>query len=184
MALMSRVTKTRKSKAEVMDIYANISKFISAKKQDKYGIGKAYWRAFAQELFRLVTAAYLKKSRSRPDDLGNTWPPISKVTKDLRKAKRGWTRGKKYYRKNLIMRETDRLLDSLRPTKYTTGSYRPRKDQIWENDGYKIKFGTNVEYAKYHEDTRPVIPKRFGPWVDKASKKGMKAALKQARSKL
>ena len=66
----------------------------------------------------------------------------------------------------LIMRVTDRIFNSLEPTQGSETSYRPRRDQIAERVGNKLEIGTAVEYAKFHDQTRPVIPDGIERWVD------------------
>ena len=64
----------------------------------------------------------------------------------------------------LIMRVTDRIFNSLEPAG-GTGYYRAKKDQLYEQVSGTITLGTLVEYAKHHNDTRPVIPDNIDPWI-------------------
>jgi hypothetical protein len=77
----------------------------------------------------------------------------------------------------LIMRVTDRILNSLEPSNSGDRAYRPRKDQLYNQVGSKLEVGTLVEYAKYHNNTRPVIPDNIDPWVNQSVEIAMKKVL-------
>lgn len=78
----------------------------------------------------------------------------------------------------LIMRVTDRIVDSLRPSKAGVKSYRPVKDQIYEREGNKAELGTSVPYARFHNKTRPVIPDDINEWIEQGSKLAMDETIK------
>ena len=69
----------------------------------------------------------------------------------------------------LIMRVTDSIYNSLKPSKPGTRGYRPRKNQIYEQAGKTLRLGTEVEYAKFHNKTRPVIPENANEWASEAT---------------
>lgn len=80
----------------------------------------------------------------------------------------------------LIMRETDRIYNSLEPSLAGKRGYRPRKEQLFSVNQGSITIGTEVPYAQYHDGTRPVIPNDIDKWVDEATEIAMEAALERA----
>ena len=78
----------------------------------------------------------------------------------------------------LIMRVTDAIFNSLKPSEGSSQQYRPKKDQIYNVVNGKLEIGTLVEYAKYHNDSRPVIPKNISPWV----KEGVAIAMEEVKN--
>lgn len=65
-----------------------------------------------------------------------------------------------------IMRLSDKIYNSLTPSSLgVKGFYRPRKDQLFEVSTDKISIGTKVDYARFHNETRPVIPENISPWI-------------------
>lgn len=64
----------------------------------------------------------------------------------------------------LIMRVTDKIFNSLEPSGGGV-PYRPKKNQLVDKNGTTLTLGTLVEYAKYHNKTRPVIPEDIQSWV-------------------
>ena len=69
----------------------------------------------------------------------------------------------------LIMRVTDAIYNSLEPSSSGTRGYRPRRNQIYEQVGKQLVLGTEVEYAKFHNKTRPVIPENATQWANEAT---------------
>lgn len=83
------------------------------------------------------------------------------------------------------MRETDKLIDSLMPTSLRGGfSYIPKKNQIFEFKNGTAVIGTDVEYAKFHNETRPVIPENVDLWYKKAVEEGWKAAKERVKRRI
>ena len=80
-------------------------------------------------------------------------------------------------RKELIMRVTDRIYDSLRPSGAGGFGYRPVKDQIYNQVGTQLEIGTMVEYASFHEATRPVIPLNMDQWIEQGISAAMEAVM-------
>ena len=78
-------------------------------------------------------------------------------------------------RNALIMRVTDTILNSLEPAKAGTRGYRKRQNQIYEQVGATLSLGTEVEYAKFHNKTRPVIPDNAQIWADECISIGFRA---------
>lgn len=75
----------------------------------------------------------------------------------------------------LIMRVTDSIFNSLKPSKSGSQGYRPRKNQIYEQVGKTLVLGTEVSYAKFHNSTRPVIPNNAQQWADEATSSAFSA---------
>jgi len=68
----------------------------------------------------------------------------------------------------LIMRVTDQIYDSLKPSKSGSRGYRPRRNQLFEQAGKNLVLGTTVPHAKFHNKTRPVIPDNADKWASEA----------------
>ena len=68
----------------------------------------------------------------------------------------------------LIMRDTDTLYESFHPGDKGARTYRPTENQIFEVDGTTATIGTSVEYASFHNETRPTIPDNIQPWVNES----------------
>lgn len=77
----------------------------------------------------------------------------------------------------LILRVTDTLLKSLKPTEGTTGDYRPRKYQIYNIKSGSLELGSDVPYAKYHKNVRPPVPDNWREWGAEAREAGLLAAV-------
>lgn len=75
----------------------------------------------------------------------------------------------------LIMRLTQRLFRSLRPT--TQIPYRPRADQIYDARNGSFQIGTSVPYAVDVAKDRPIFPAHMEPWIQKAIDSGIQAVL-------
>ena len=71
-------------------------------------------------------------------------------------------------RQALIMRVTDSIFKSLEPTNGSGFQYRPRKNQLYNLINGKLELGTTVNYAKFHNKSRPVVPDNIEPWVKEA----------------
>ena len=69
----------------------------------------------------------------------------------------------------LIMRVTDAIFNSLKPANSGSRGYRARRNQIYEQTGKQLVLGTEVEYAKFHNNTRPVIPENADQWANEAT---------------
>jgi len=78
----------------------------------------------------------------------------------------------------LIMRVTDSIFNSLKPSEGSDYSYRPNKNQIYNRVNNKLEIGTKIEYAKYHNNSRPVIPKDIDPWIEEARDHAMEIVKK------
>lgn len=171
--------KTSWSEESVRDLINRIPKIISGDEPDEHGIRKVYSKVFLQELLSQIHEAYLVKSKGGEDNLGNSWPPIKQSTK-YGKANKKLLQGisnvlgaeASANKRDLIMIETGLILRSLTPSK---SGYR--KYQIAKYENGKFTVGTEVEYAKYHENSRPVIPHNIEPWVEQASNKAMEAVV-------
>jgi hypothetical protein len=68
----------------------------------------------------------------------------------------------------LIMRVTDTIYNSLAPGKAGARTYRPPANQVFEIEGTTVTMGTDVPYAHFHNNTRPVIPDNIQPWIDES----------------
>ena len=77
----------------------------------------------------------------------------------------------------LIMRITDAIYNSLQPTEGSDRYYRKRNNQLAEIEGTKLTLGTTVSYAKYHNQTRPVIPNNADLWIEDAVNLATNAAI-------
>ena len=77
-------------------------------------------------------------------------------------------------RKVEILRISDKLYLSLSPGKYdaTSGYQKKNSRQVFQLQAGKLTIGTNVEYASYHDDSRPVWPDEMGVWIDRAMSAG------------
>jgi len=84
----------------------------------------------------------------------------------------------------LIMRITDRIFDSLEPSINSNRGYRPKKNQLYKQTGNKLEIGTLVEYAKYHNKSRPVIPDNYEPWVRIATEKAMSEVINHIKDRV
>ena len=69
----------------------------------------------------------------------------------------------------LIMRVTDAIFNSLEPANSGSRGYRARRNQIYKQVGKQLVLGTEVEYAKFHNKTRPVIPENANEWASEAT---------------
>ena len=69
----------------------------------------------------------------------------------------------------LIMRVTDAIFNSLKPSSSGSRGYRARHNQIYEQVGKQLVLGTEVEYARFHNNTRPVIPDNAEQWASEAT---------------
>jgi len=76
----------------------------------------------------------------------------------------------------LIMRVTDAIYNSLEPAKGGM-NYRPRKNQLVEIVGGVLTVGTLVDYAKFHNNSRPVIPEDISKWTKESMDIAFKAAM-------
>ena len=82
------------------------------------------------------------------------------------KANGAMTKKKLLANRNVkIMRVTDTIFNSLQPSEGSPTQYRPRKNQIYNLVNGKLELGTLVEYAKYHNNSRPVIPENISESV-------------------
>lgn len=188
---------------KVNDMLINVGNYVAGKVPDEHGVAKAFWSALASYLFHKIHEAYVIKSFGGTDELGNSWPPLAEAT--IRSSKPRQGRLKKlsdnerrglrrkgtsisddYMKtKKLIMRETDKLIDSLMPTSLRGGfSYIPKKNQIFEFKNGTAVIGTDVEYAKFHNETRPVIPENVDLWYKKAVEEGWKAAKERVKRRI
>lgn len=192
--MATRIQVKRSDIARIKDITRSIGGYISGRKTDDYGIGRVFWNTLTSYLFQKIYEAYVIKSYGGSDELGNTWEPLAESTiglkqrptsalRSFRARERKSLGGLRSVRdqRRLIMRETDRLIKSLRPSIIRgMGYYSPHPDQIVYQTRGKFTIGTNVEYAKYHNNTRPVIPDNAGEWVTEA----IQEAVGQAKKRL
>jgi|LakMenE01Jun11ns_1017448.scaffolds.fasta_scaffold9487815_2 hypothetical protein len=185
------------------EMLVNIGNYVAGKIPDEHGIAKAFWSALASYLFHKIHEAYIIKSHGGTDELGNSWPPLAERTiktspqrkgnlkrlsdNERRRLRRKGTSISDDYltTKKLIMRETDRLMNSLMPANLRAGySYSPKKDQLFEFKNGKATIGTEVEYAKFHNETRPVIPENVDLWYKQAVEEGWKAAKERVKKRI
>lgn len=77
-------------------------------------------------------------------------------------------------RKVTILRVSDKLFLSLSPGKFNPSSGYQKKNsrQVFQLQGGKLIIGTNVEYASFQDDSRPVWPEEIGTWIDRALSAG------------
>jgi hypothetical protein len=80
-------------------------------------------------------------------------------------------------RKVYIMRDTERLMNSLEPSSASPYGYRPRKEQLFKVNANTISIGSLVPYERYHRNTRPVLPDNITPWVQQAGEVAMNAVM-------
>lgn len=200
----SATIKVRQNNAlKISNMLVNVGDYVAGKIPDEHGIAKAFWSALASYLFHKIHEAYVIKSHGGTDELGNSWPPLAEST--LKTSKKRTGRLKKLSdnerrglrrkgtsisddylsTKKLIMRDTDKLIESLMPTTLRGGfSYIPKKNQQFEYKNGKAIIGTFVEYAKFHNETRPVIPENVDLWYKEAIEEGWKAARKRIRQRI
>lgn len=192
--MATRIQVKRSDIARIKNITRSIGGYISGRKTDDYGIGRVFWNTLTSYLFQKIYEAYVIKSYGGTDELGNAWEPLAESTvglkqrptsalRSFRARERKSLGGLRSVRnqRRLIMRETDRLIKSLRPSIIRgMGYYSPREDQVVYQTKGKFTIGTNVEYAKYHNNTRPVIPDNAGEWVTEA----IQEAVGQAKKRL
>lgn len=76
-----------------------------------------------------------------------------------------------------ILRVSDRLYLSLSPGKFNPASGYQKKNsrQVFQLQSGKLIIGTNVPYANFHDDSRPVWPEEIGEWIDRAMTAGQEA---------
>ncbi len=192
--MTTRIAIPRNGIAKLKELTKNIGGYISGRKLDEHGIGRVFWNTLASYLFQKIYEAYVVKSHGGTDELGNAWEPLAESTVRMKKTATSALRSsrskeKKYLRglkpershKRLIMRETDRLINSFKPSIIRGfGEYTARNDQIAYKTTRSFVIGTDVEYAKYHNSTRPVIPDNADIWV----KEAIEAAVDAARERL
>ena len=147
----------------------NLNKFGLTKKQSKVSfqdrrrglltpLENLLWKKeYSRVLFGLTKS--LNRANAEEVAAKLAWTKVKKLGAKTRKAVLG-------KRQVLIMRVTDRLMNSLEPTEANGFDYRPRKDQLYKRLKSSVELGTLVEYAKFHDKTRPVIPENIQPWVD------------------
>jgi hypothetical protein len=84
-------------------------------------------------------------------------------------------------RKVPIMQVTKKLITSLLPGKFDPGRGYKKKNgnQVFQLNRRNLKLGTELLYAEHHDDTRPIWPKNYDAWVEKAMEAGNNAV--QAR---
>lgn len=192
-AMATKITIKRDELKRIRQMIKSIGGYISGRLHDEYGIGRTFWNTLTVHLFQKIYEAYVVKSHGGTDELGNTWAPLKestvnqkiKPTKSLRSArsKESSLRGLKKPKdtRRLIMRETDRLITSLKPSIIRGSSgYSPRNEQIVYSTVSSFVIGTEVPYAKYHNSSRPVIPENAGVWVSEA----INAAVESAKSRM
>lgn len=80
-------------------------------------------------------------------------------------------------RKVEIMRVSDKLYLSLSPGKFnpSTGYKKKNSRQVFELRRGVVRIGTEVPYAAFHDETRPVWPDNVDEWIDKAIEAGTNA---------
>jgi hypothetical protein len=190
MVMSQKITIKRSELQRIKEITRSVGAYISGRKSDDYGIGRVFWNTLTINLFQRIYKAYVEKSYGAADDLGNTWPALAESTiqmksrpsgalRSARSRERKSLRGLKPLKdsRRLIMRETDRLINSLKPAiTRGQGFYTPRKDQMVYTSTRAFTIGTEVEYAKYHNKTRPVIPDNAGEWVTASINEAIVAA--------
>ena len=173
---------TRRNKRFVTGIFKNVNLYISGNASDRYGIGRVFWSTFTHSLFTSIYESYKVRSEGGTDDLGNVFKPLAKSTVASRKGLRR-LRGQPSKATNavLIMRVTDAIFRSLKPTQLSNRAYRPRKNQLAKRVRNKLEVGTLVPYAKFHDSTRPVIPDNHDVWLDRAATKAFEAVIEHIK---
>lgn len=171
------VKRTQRSIRSIRTIINNVPSYISGEKSDRYGIGRVFWSTLANEFYSQLYESYEVRAAGGQDELGNSFAPLAKSTIASRPLKRGQSslRADRESRDVLIMRVTDAIFKSLKPSKAGTNGYRKRKNQIYEQVGKTLKLGTTVKYAKFHNKTRPVIPENADEWASIATKRAFAA---------
>jgi len=124
----------------------------------------AWKRKYSTVLFKLQTR--MGEAKAKKIAAGVAWNYVKSNGAMTKKEKLG-------SRNVLIMRVTDAIFNSLKPSEGSANQYRPRKNQIYNLVNGKLEIGTTVEYAKYHNKSRPVIPDNIDPWVEEAKDKAM-----------
>lgn len=175
---MTTIKVRREDLNRVKQITKSIGGYISGRANDQYNIGNVFWNTLVAYLFQKIYEAYVVKSYGGTDELGNSWPPLAESTVSLKKRQTGALRSARTRERKLrglsspkdarrlIMRETDKLITSLKPSIIRNSSfYAPRNNQLVYRTQKSITVGTEVEYAKYHDNTRPVIPPNASIWV-------------------
>lgn len=189
----TKITIKRAELKRIRQMIKSIGGYISGRLHDEYGIGRTFWNTLTVYLFQKIHEAYIIKSYGGADELGNSWAELKdstveqkiKPTKSLRAArsKESALRGLKKPKdtRKLIMRETDRLINSLKPSIIRgTAIYSPRNEQIVYNTTTSFVIGTQVPYAKFHNSSRPVIPENANKWVTEA----INAAVQSAKTRM
>jgi hypothetical protein len=162
--------------------------YIDGSLPDVHGVQRVFYGHLAHEMFKRIHESYRVRSEGGTDELGNKFKPLApstirgrKLSRDDKKNMRGLKRSeKKEFRESrdvLIMRVTDAIYNSLRPSKPGLRGYRPRKNQIFNVAKSKLEIGTEVEYARFHARSRPPIPSNVQKWVSESVKIAMKAVM-------
>lgn len=80
-----------------------------------------------------------------------------------------------------ILQRTKKLLTSLLPGKFdaSKGYSKKNGNQVFQLERGRLIIGTALEYAEHHDETRPIWPKDYDIWIDRAMEAGNNAV--QAR---
>ena len=136
----------------------------------------AQWKKiYAGVLSRLITSLPEKAAKAQAAKIA--WGKLKKAGAETKKEKLG-------NRNVLIMRVTDTIYDSLKPSNPDGSFYRPRKNQLYHKVGNMLSIGTLVEYAHFHNSTRPVFPDNFELIVPKLISIAMEHVLNHIRINL
>lgn len=153
---------------------------MSVAERKRLGVGKhrGLLTAAQDKMWRGIFHSEMK----RQDKLGNGGGKEAKEAA----AKLAWailkSRGAKTrrdvatLRKVKILRDTDRLYKSFLPSQ-AKGTYRPKKDQVFDVKPGQMEFGSSVEYAEEQDRERPIIPPNYDKWLDEAFDKATQAVI-------
>lgn len=86
---VSLTVRTRLPKARLDGILADLPDYITGKRPDVYGLGKAFKSKLAFFLYTKIREAYLVKSVGGTDELGYRWKPL-KTSTLARRPKTTW----------------------------------------------------------------------------------------------
>ena len=139
--MANRQIKTRLKFSELKRVLRDFPAIIAGTKQDIRGIRKAYWSGFANSMFHDIQVAFDLKSNLQADELGDTWPDLSPITKAYsRPARQGdLTEAEK---RNLRNYRTKGLLDA-QQTKVWRGFFNRMRLKLLR-EGSPPNIATNI----------------------------------------
>lgn len=148
-------------RVELLRLLRSLPALLAGRGSDGGGIARRVLAGLGVDLLTELKLAYIAKSRGGTDEAGITWQPLAESTIRSRRKGGAARGGNDEYGDGQveILRDTGRLLNSLSPM-VEGGAAGP--DQLFTVGAGRVRVGTTVEYAKYHQDggSKPGRPPR------------------------